>query len=696
MRRAPKSDLVGLSAAGIHGLALQALLPPVRLSLSEYSERHRWLDNQGGGYVGRWRNSEVPYLIEPMDCLDSLEFLTVAVSGPGQSGKTSGGENWLLKCVDTNPANMLWYMQTDDGIEAYVKNRIDPMVDRHAALSSKIGHRSSDDSIHYKRFAGMSVEFLSATARNLINKSAPRIIADEIDAYPDSLGDPKALLDVRRQTFGAESMLFIASHPDKATGLVPSKDWNAGVMAVYADSDRRKWYWPCPHCDAFSSPVPTAARYMSLEFETDDEIDLDQVEASAHLLCPVNGCVIEDKYRRSMNSRGVWVGLGQEISQTGSITGQLVKRKTAGFWIVGVMSPFIIGGIGGLARAYVKAKREFEISGDEVSLKQVMTKQFGIPYSRPRSAGSVDAETLAERSLAETCVLGQVADGVRFLVCAVDVQRGYFEYLVRGFGERGESWIVDKGRIVGEPGTSSESWDELLNLFAKIYPLQSDPGRGMTIKACGFDSGGEPGVSLQAYAAWRRWKKRKLIRSIGKIGGRDVYSIIPTKGASGKNAAKLTVTYPDTQRKANVAAAAGTVPLALFNPNNFKEDLFGQLQNGDSGTDFFVHFPRQLRSKESPHVWFEQCVAEHQVKGGDWERITPSSRNEALDLMVMSHVIAHLHGLPRIKWEAPPAWAARWEHNSGIVALEIKGDQVVKADKQPNAAPKPSLAKRLA
>ena len=141
----------------------------------------------------------------------------------------------LLKAVDDDPGDFLWYMQTDAGIEAHVKQRIDPMIALHEPMKAKLGRRAVDNSIHFKRFGGMTAQFLSATESNLINKSAPRIVADEVDAYAEGLGDVKALLDVRRQTFGRRSKLLALSHPDLARGLDPGRDllWtHLGISAL--------------------------------------------------------------------------------------------------------------------------------------------------------------------------------------------------------------------------------------------------------------------------------------------------------------------------------------------------------------------------------------------------------------------------------------------------------------------------------
>lgn len=644
--------------------SFEFLLPPESALVADYAAQHRWLTNTGGGYVGRWKHDLAPYLVEPMNALDQPDIYTVAVVGPGQSGKTAIAENWMLKAVGSDPGDMLWYMQTDETVEAYVKARINPMVDAHELLKKNQGLRPVDDSLHFKRFRNMRVEFLSATLRSLINKNAPRIVADEIDAYPPSVGDVKALLDVRRQTFGRRSTLLMLSHPDKARGLMPDRDWLDGIMGVYADSDRRVWYWPCPYCHAWSSPAPVAERVMAIDYPTDGT--LDDVEKNTRLVCPVNGCAIEDQHRMAMNRQGRWVGAGQRMTEAGKIEGELIPHRTAGFWIVGAMSLFGIGGIGGLARARVKAEREAEISGDDGTARQVMVKQWGIPYAPKRGIGSIDAETLAERC--EPLQLGAVPQGVRFLTVAVDVQLEHFEYLVRGWGVGGESWIIDRGKVGDtSPATNPHDWDLLLDrVLLRTYPLGDGTGRQMKIRGAGYDSGGLPGVTQQAYAAWTRWRRKKHVAKIGVISGRDVYSIIPMKGASSLNSPKLSVTYPDTGRKSNIVAASGHVPVAVFNPNLFKDDLGGQLLRAEDGP-WCVHFPTALRSPESPHVFFEQLVSETRDYAGRWEKTSPTARNEALDLMVMTHGVAHLHGVSRIDWTRPPAWAAEWDTNPMVV-----------------------------
>jgi phage terminase large subunit GpA-like protein len=663
---APFADPLALLAA-----ALDAYLPPNAVTVADHAAAHRWLDNRGGGYVGRWSHDEAPYLREPMLALTSRAHTTVAVAGPGRSGKTAIAENWLLQSADADPADMLWYEPTDDALESYVKRVINPMIELHEPLHRRLGTMPVDRSLHFKRFGPMWAEFLAATYQNLVGKSAGRIVVDEYDACSERDGDAYDLADIRRQSFGPESMILALSHPDRAEGTDP-RAWTRGIMRLYADSDRRTWWWPCPHCNGFSSPNPTAARFMPLHYP--EAAPLDEVAEAARLICPLCASPIEDKWRRAMNLEGRWVGLGQTIGEDGEISGALLPRSTAGFWIVGVMSPFILGGIGALARALVGAEKQAEAEGSDKPVRDVMAKRWGIPPAPRRNIGSIDAATLAER--AEDTPLGLVPRGVRFLTAFLDVQANRFELLVRGWGEHGESWVVDFRRIEAETATSPADWDAAIRAALDAeYPLDDATGRVMRVRGVGYDSGGAPGVTEQAYAVWKRLRAAGRARRLGVVGGRDVWTLLPTKGSSTPNAPRLQVNYPDTARKDRKTALRGEVPLGAFNANQFKDSLAGQLATGLPGKGF-VHLPAALRSPQPPHAWFEQLTAERRRPNGAWEKI--GRANEALDLMIGTHVIAHLHGLSRINWNAPPAWAAAWDVSSSVAKPTTPAGTLVK------------------
>jgi len=353
-----------------------------------------------------------------------------------------------------------------------------------------------------------------------------------------------------------------------------------------------------------------------------------------------------------------------------------------GYWIVGAMSPFLLHGIGGLAGARVRAERAVEAAdpGAMASLREVLAKQWGVPFVPPKSARQTDAASVAER--AEPALkLGAVPAGVRFLVTSIDVQANRFELLTRGFGPGLESWIIDHRRIAADPASDPADWDETIKAALEAeYPLADGSGRRMKVRAVGYDSGGKAGVTEQAYAVWKRarnrtteiWRGSNLVRFHGQVSNRDAWSLLPLKGASSPRASRLVITYPDGGRKDRHVSARGEVPLGIFNTDMFKDSLQAQLARAESGPPA-VHIPAQLRGNwphenhkpDAPHLWLNQLFAETRRATGAWVKTIASAPNEATDLMVMTHVLAHLHA-SRIDWQRPPAWAAEWPSNSNI------------------------------
>lgn len=60
--------------------------PPERLTVAQSAAKYRKLNNPGA-FVGDWSNEKAPYLVEPMNELDSRFFEGVVFVGPAQSGK---------------------------------------------------------------------------------------------------------------------------------------------------------------------------------------------------------------------------------------------------------------------------------------------------------------------------------------------------------------------------------------------------------------------------------------------------------------------------------------------------------------------------------------------------------------------------------------------------------------------------------
>ena len=222
------------------------------------------------------------------------------------------------------------------------------------------------------------------------------------------------------------------------------------------------------------------------------------------------------------------------------------------------------------------AEQEYETTGSEETLKTVINTDWGLPYL-PAPAWSNEKVNCLSSGQSQF-PSRSVPDGVNFLVATVDVQAGRhrrFVVRVTGYGSRGERWIIDRYNITqslrgdsdGEsqridPASYPEDWDVLLtDVFHKSWPLASDPSQQMRLMAMAVDSGGEDGVTDNAYKFWRRCRRDGL--------GKRIYLF---KGDSIRRAKLITRTFPDnTGRTGRRAQAAGDVPLWLLQTDALKD-----------------------------------------------------------------------------------------------------------------------------
>ncbi|GAB0674139.1 hypothetical protein BT09C10_33960 [Escherichia coli] len=359
--------------------------------------------------------------------------------------------------------------------------------------------------------------------------------------------------------------------------------------------------------------------------------------------------------KRELNGRGVWLRDGEQIDMEGNVTGTPRNSRIASFWMEGPAAAYQTWAQ--LVYKLLTAEQEYEATGSEETLRAVINTDWGLPYLPRASMEQRKSELLEQR--AEPVPSRSVPHGVNFLVATVDVQAGRhrrFVVQVTGYGSRGERWIIDRYNITqslrgdsdGEsqridPASYPEDWDVLLtDVFHKSWPLASDPSQQMRLMAMAVDSGGEDGVTDNAYKFWRRCRRDGL--------GKSIYLF---KGDSIRRAKLITRTFPDnTGRTGRRAQAAGDVPLWLLQTDALKDRVNNALWRDSPGPGY-VHFPDWLGS------WFyDELTYEERSSDGKWSK-PGRGANEAFDLMVYAEALVILHGYEKIQWPDAPEWACR-------------------------------------
>lgn len=650
---------------------LDTLKPPERLTVSQTAAKYRYLRNTGA-YIGPWKNSTVPYMVEPMDMLTSPDHDGVVFVGPAQSAKTDGLViNWMLHSIKSDPMDLIIYNPTQAAARDFSMRRFDRLNrDSEAAGALLQKRRDADNKFDKHYTTGTMITLSHPSVTELAGKPIPRVALTDYDRMPDDVegdGSPYDLASKRTTTFGSHAMTMAESSPSKP---IEDLKWISrtpheappakGIFSLYNRGDRRRWYWPCPHCSEYFEGDWSLIRWDETQATTIDKAE------SVYMVCPRNGCVIMPDDRYEMNLWGMWLKDGEAIDRDGRRFGQAQRTLIASFWLRGVAAA--LTSWPKLVSSYLAAEQDFQLTGDEGSLRKFYNNDLAEPYV-PKGA---DSERIPEhlKARAEEVEERQVPIGVRFLVATVDVQKNMFVVQIHGIcpGSPYDVAVVDRfniqksarvdddgDQIWVKPSSYLEDWDLLITeVMDKTYPLCDDSGRRMAVKFTVCDSGGYAkqkgeAVTTMAYEFYRKLRRENRHGRFHLV-----------KGDSKPGQARVRITYPDAQTKDKFSAARGDVPVMLLNSNVLKDALSGRLDCVQPGKGM-IRFPNWL-----PDWFFVEMCSERRTPKG-WEN--PShSRNEAWDLMYycLGLCASKLLQVEKIEWDNPPTWAAEWDRNDMI------------------------------
>ncbi|HAM3582365.1 phage terminase large subunit family protein [Escherichia coli] len=615
----------------------------------------------GAGNSVPWDPLVAPYVIEPMNCLASREYDAVIFVGPARTGKTIGLiDGWVIYNVICDPADMLIIQMTEEKAREHSKKRLARTFRVSPEVVSRLSPNKNDNNVYDRTFLAGNYLKIGWPSVNIMSSSDYKCVAlTDYGRFPEDIdgeGDAFSLASKRTTTFMSSGMTLVESSPGRDVKDVKWRRTSpheapptTGILSLYNRGDRRRWYWPCPHCGEYFQPCGDVVAGFR------DIADPVLASEAAYIQCPFCSGRIMPEQKRELNGRGVWLRDGESINADGSRYGDPRRSRIASFWMEGPAAAYQT--LSQLVYKLLTAEQEYETTGSEETLKTVINTDWGLPYLPRASMEQRKSELLEQR--AEPVPSRSVPDGVNFLVATVDVQAGRhrrFVVQVTGYGSRGERWIIDRYNITqslrgdsdGEsqridPASYPEDWDVLLtDVFHKSWPLASDPSQQIRLMAMAVDSGGEDGVTDNAYKFWRRCRRDGL--------GKRIYLF---KGDSIRRAKLITRTFPDnTGRTGRRAQAAGDVPLWLLQTDALKDRVNNALWRDSPGPGY-VHFPDWLGS------WFyDELTYEERSSDGKWSK-PGRGANEAFDLMVYAEALVILHGYEKIRWPDAPEWASR-------------------------------------
>lgn len=435
--------------------AIRTAIPADSLTVSQWAEVYRYVSAERSTRYGKWRNDLAPYLVEVMDAVGQPGVREVVFVKSSQIAGTEFLNNVLGFFMHADPSSILFVAENEDKGRAWSKECLSPMIRDTPALAAIVRHnreRDSGNTIEGKSFPGGHLAIAWATSPATLSSRPRRVVLmDERDAFlPTREGDPARLAEKRTTTYPDAVIVKVSTPRDRLElepGAPPDSRRYSPIELEYENSDQRKYFVPCPHCQTF----------QTLEWS---RVKWDDDPKGAYYVC-VEGCVIEHAEKAEMLARGEWRALAPFSGR-------------AGFFINESYSPFVTWGE--MAANFLEAKKS------RATLKVFVNTSLAEGWEEQDAAIQTDDLT-ARREEYEA----EVPRGVLVVVAGVDVQGNRLEVEIVGYGLDEESWSLDYQIIAGDPAKPAV-WDELKTLLTT--PLFDEEGREHYVSAAAIDSGG--------------------------------------------------------------------------------------------------------------------------------------------------------------------------------------------------------------
>jgi len=454
--------------------ALRALMPPLRLRLSDWIEASVTLPegvSAQPGPVKLW-----PFQREIADAIGDPSIERVTLVKPVRVGFTTLLTSAVASFVANDPAQILCLLPTEADCRDYIVSDVEPIFAASEAVSRAMTYnRDTDDrnTLTSRRFAGGSLKIVAAkSARNLRRHTARVLFIDEADGMTTTEeGSPIKLAENRTMTFPNRKIVL---------GSTPTHDETSHVLRAFAQSDARIYEVPCPECGVFSEILWDAIVWDEGKPET------------ARWKCPHCAEEIPEHAKPAMIAAGAWRATRPEV------------QGHAGFRLNALVSLHTNAGWARLVAEFIAAK------DDPTTLQTFVNTILGQGW---RGTG----EELDDKDIASRCEpigLEALPPEVLAITAGIDTQHDRLECTLIGFGADETAFILGHVVIWGN-WDDDRTWTELDDVLKTRWkhPL----GGLLGIEAAVIDAG--DGVTMEAVKGFCGPRQRRRIMAGKGVAG---------------------------------------------------------------------------------------------------------------------------------------------------------------------------------
>ena len=570
--------------------ALQHFLPPPKLKLSEFAEKHFSVTGEFSSIQGLISLRLTPYMREILDCVTDPHYHKITWLSSAQSGKTTATMIIGSYYIQHEPSPIL-FLEPNEALAQSISNeRFSSVVKANPRLKELLNEKGAKNNTDIKVFPGGILAFGSAGSFNdLISRPIRILILDEVDAYNLDLkqkGNPLKLAEDRTLTFHNRKII---------TCSTPGTEGMSNITEVYQQSDMRVYEVPCPHCHEY---LEFALKGLKWAAGSDGK--------GAWYECPHCKQRILEQHRASMVSSGRWTA-----TQDG-------EPGHAGFRLNQFNSLFPNVSFQAIAMRFVQCSHKNDINDLKVFTNQVLAETWNDQH-----LNNVNEHELAARA---EYYPAEVPMGVGVLCTGVDFQADRAEISVWGFGKMNQAWLINHQVIHGDPAVDPDLSNASLYHELELYlnkPFKHGSGREIYIRTAFLDVGDSNRTTQERKFCFQR-TTRKLFPCMGsRVSTDDCFS--------GKH-----IKDHNTKR-----------PVYYVGTINAKDEIYHRLQLKFSSQGGYIHFPKDMQGERQPrysHInddYFKQLTSEKLIEKKEagvvkriWVKKPGVTRNEALDCFV--------------------------------------------------------------
>ena len=445
MMRKPKK----LSVTQYQYDALQLMLPPEQITVSEWAGKYRMLDSKSSAIPGPWNNDITPYLTGVMDEFNNYETSKIIFVKPTQVGGTEALQNMIGYIVMQDPAPTMIVYPTETLAKSISENRLQPMLRATPELARRFDENSQ---LLELQFDGMYLTLAGSNSPSgLASKPIRFVLMDEVDKYPGTSGkeaDPIKLATERTKTFH-DKKIYITSTPTLKTGHIWKEKESADIEKHY--------FVPCPHCGEYIE-----LKFSNIRFPDEEGMTYADRAEFATYICQECGCAITDADKNNMIRHGEWRIVRHNTQYVRSVA----------FWINTLYSPFV---------RWADIVKEFLTTKDDPDLFQNFVNSWlAEPWEDTKLKTSAELVLERQTELPEYVV----PSWAKILTGGVDVQETSLYWSIRAWGDYLTSQNIAHGQVL--------SFNDIDNIMNAEY--LNENGETMIVNLCLVDSGDQTDI----------------------------------------------------------------------------------------------------------------------------------------------------------------------------------------------------------